>query len=163
MAYITLDARRCSTRNAPMSRFGGARVGGVHKLWLRSRTDSSRYARKKAANLTLKHNIIFILARFLSLPLPRPLSRSLATTIIHVRSRKKSLALCYIAVCSFFYVRKNNLNKLITAGYNFDEIFIFTGRAECGFGRPAATACNVCYAAMVIKFMTPDKISFSIT
>lgn len=40
--YMTLDARRCRTRRAPMSRFGGARVGGVHKLWLRSRTDSSR-------------------------------------------------------------------------------------------------------------------------
>lgn len=63
---MTLEALRCSTRSAPISRFGGgARVGGVHKLWLRSRTDSSRYARKNAANLTLKHSIIFMVDEML--------------------------------------------------------------------------------------------------
>lgn len=126
MAYITLDARRCKTRNAPISLFGGARVGGVHKLWLRSRTDSSRYARKNAANLTLKHNIIFILAALLfclSFSHVHSAVCSL-TSIIHAQSRKKSLALCWIAVHSLFfvlYVRMHNLNKLITA----DEIYLF--------------------------------------
>lgn len=61
--YMTLDARRCNTLNAPISRFGGGFVGGVHKLWLRSLTDSSRYARKNAANFILKHSIIFVLTK----------------------------------------------------------------------------------------------------
>lgn len=60
---MTLDARRCSTRKAPISLCNGARVvvGGAHKLWLRSRTLSSRYERKMVANFKLKHNILCLL------------------------------------------------------------------------------------------------------
>lgn len=55
--YIALDARRCRLRNAPMSRLLGF-GGGVHRLWLRSRTVSSRYARNIAVSLMLKHSIV---------------------------------------------------------------------------------------------------------
>ena len=39
-------------------------VGGAHKLWLRSRTLSSRYDRKIVANFKLKHNILCFPAVF---------------------------------------------------------------------------------------------------
>lgn len=65
-SYITLDARRWSTRNAPISLLG-ALGGGENRLWLLSRTGSVlfllsllsdiRYVRNNAAILILKHNI----------------------------------------------------------------------------------------------------------
>lgn len=57
--YITLEARLCSTRNAPISLLGGARcvVAGAHKLCERSRTLSSRYDRNMVVNFRLKHSI----------------------------------------------------------------------------------------------------------